>query len=52
MGWQSIDLVSRRVSYPSMLDDFADFPQEGFAIVEDKAPEVELCYPAQGCSEK
>ncbi|KAJ9101106.1 hypothetical protein QFC21_003324 [Naganishia friedmannii] len=28
------------------------FPQEGFAIVDDRPPEVELCYPASGCSEK
>lgn len=33
-------------------DTSADFPQDGFAIIDDKAPEVELCYPAYGCSEK
>lgn len=30
----------------------ADFMQDGFAITDDVAPEVELCYPAYGCSER
>jgi hypothetical protein len=29
-----------------------DFPQDGFAIVDDTPPVVELSYPAHGCSEK
>ena len=44
--------VYKRPEADSYVRDTIDFMQDGFAITDDVAPEVELCYPAYGCSER